>query len=113
MNTFAKNYANLKDEVDRALGDKPGDAKGRDFHGMAVGDTLAWDDWFVEADYPNTYVEKRRLAGEIIHMHLGRWGFGLRMKLTQVPDGDSLKPGDVVFRWGDTITWGGKPCRCE
>lgn len=74
---------------------------------MTLGDRLEWKDHFVEGLQPNTYVSPRQLMGIIVHMHLGRWGWGLRIRLLGAPEGDSLKVGEVIFRWGNTLSYVG------
>ena len=105
----------LKDEWAKSTGlAESAPPPGRTFEGMTVGDLIEWADYFVEADWANTLhhdadgkLSGRRLLGRIVHMHLGRWGWGLKMKVSEAPEGDPLKVGDEVFRWGDRLKYDG------
>lgn len=112
-----KRMADMQSEWNKLTGVEASvPAPGQTFEGMTLGDLLEWSDPWVEADYPNTlYLDaegrtnKRRLMGKIVHMHgHPRWGYGLRIQLIEVPEGDPLKVDDVVFRWGDRLKWDGK-----
>lgn len=112
-----KRMADMQSEWNKLTGVEPSvPALGQTFEGMTIGDVFEWSDAFVEADYPNTlylttegHLIHRRLTGQLVHMHgHPRWGFGLRMRLLCVPEGDPLKVGEEVFRWGDRLKWNGK-----
>lgn len=105
----------LKDEFAKSTGTaESAPPPGKTFEGMTVGDLIEWTDYFIEADWANTLLcdandkmAPRQLLGRIIHMHLGRWGWGLKMKLLEAPEGDPMKVGDEVFRWGDRLKYDG------
>lgn len=111
-----KRLGDLKDEWAKATGQAASaPPPGATFEGMTIGDLFEWTDYFVEADWANTLIQDaegktapRRLMGRIVHMHASRWGWGIKVKLLDAPEGDPLKVGDEVFRWGDRLKWDGK-----
>lgn len=98
----------MRDELGRSMGGietAPSPYKWKPYHQdheFAVGDGITWSDHFVETLEPNVYTPPRTLSGEIVHAHCGRFGWGIRVRLTEVPKGCTLTVGDVVFRW-DTM----------
>lgn len=103
-----KRLSDLQLEMQKSMGFVESEPPaGRTFDGMGVGDRLEWNDHFVEDLQPNTLVSPRRLMGTIVHLHLGRWGWGVRIRLLEAPEGDPLKIGTTIFRWGSTLRYVG------
>lgn len=108
---IGKRLLDLQTELGKSMGTIDSEPPpGETFKGMTLGDRMEWEDHFADVEQ-NAYHGPRRLMGVIVHMHLGQWGWGLRVRLLEAPEGDPLKAGATVFRWGDTISYSGKPQR--